>query len=244
MQLPRVLGLIPARGGSKGITGKNIAVVGGHPLIWYTIRAASLSRKLTDFIVSTDSVEIANVARECGAKVPFMRPAELATDDAKSQDVAIHAVEAYDPYGSFDYLMLLQPTAPLRSPEDIDEAISLAMTFDADSVISFVQLETYHPYYMYFLEADPEDVRRLRVRQVCSYELGLRRQDFPPSVFRNGAIYLARSRHLIKVRSFAADDTVPYIMPASRSVNIDCPEDLDYLDYILARKPPAWLCES
>jgi CMP-N,N'-diacetyllegionaminic acid synthase len=232
----KVLGLIPARGGSKGISKKNIISLAGIPLIQYTIDAAKKSDLLSDFIVSTDSPEIAEVAKKLGAKVPFIRPAELATDSAKSQDVALHALDSYDPEGTFDYLLLLQPTAPFRSAEDIDEAIRLATRHDASSVVSFSHVETHHPYYMYFLNQPASKSDSPRVRQAFDYKVGTPRQDFPPMVYRNGAIYMTKVSYLRSSHSFVSQDIVPYLMPSLSSINIDEKDDILYAEFILSRK--------
>ncbi len=230
-----VIGIIPARGGSKGVPRKNIAPLGGRPLIEYTIKASQESRLLTSCIVSTDDVEIAEVCRQSGANVPFLRPAELASDTAKAQDVALHALEHVTSDAPFDYVLLLQPTAPFRTGEDIDAAIRLAVEHDADSVVSFTPEETHHPYYMYFVE-EGGGADLPTVRQAYEYELGTPRQQFPPAVYRNGAIYLTRASFLRERCSFISDDVIPYMMPASRSVNIDAQEDVLYAEFLLSRE--------
>ena len=125
----RVLGIIPARGGSKGLPGKNIKLLNGIPLIAYTIKEA-LNSNLEEFIVSTDSEEIAEVARNYGGKVPFLRPAEIATDNASSLDVVLHALDFMKEHEGkeYDAIMLLQPTTPYRDREDINQAINLLMS--------------------------------------------------------------------------------------------------------------------
>lgn len=230
-----VLGLIPARAGSKGVPGKNIAPLAGIPLIAHTIRAAKGSRLLTDIMVSTDGEEIAEVCRKEGVDVPWLRPAELAGDLSKAQDVALHALNHTPGGKSYDYLMLLQPTAPFRSSEDIDESIRIAVRYRADSVVSFVFEETRHPYYMYTYEGEKEG-RPASVRPFAQYEVGLPRQKFPPCVYRNGAIYLVKCDYLLRHQSFVSPNLIPYLMPPERSVNIDAREDLDYAEYVLSRK--------
>ncbi len=229
----KVLGLIPARGGSKGIPGKNVRKIANKPLIQYTIDAAASSQLLTEFIVSTDSKEIAEVCRELGAAVPFMRPDDLASDSARAQNVAIHAIDLYDAARTFDYVLLLQPTAPFRIAEDIDAAIELATMHRCDSVVSFMRVETHHPYYMYFLEHG--DDGRMAVKPAHDYRVGVPRQEFPPAVYRNGAIYLTRIDYLRRTKSFVAPDVVPYMMPPERSINIDEPGDIDYAEYMLKK---------
>ena len=231
-----VLGLIPARGGSKGIPRKNLAPLGGKPLIAHTIEAARASGRLADYIVSTDDEEIARVARLYGAAVPFLRPPELADDTAKAQDVAAHALNTYDPVHRFTHVLLLQPTTPFRTNEDIDNAIALAASRRADCVVSFTRAETHHPYYMYFVDQAQEEEEPPRVRQAFDYPVGMRRQDFPPAAYRNGAIYLTRIAYFKKHRSFVSKDVVPYFMTPERSVNVDTPEDIAYAEFLFSRK--------
>ena len=232
---PSVLGLIPARGGSKGFPGKNIAPLAGVPLIAHTVRAALGSRLLDEVIVSTDSEAIADACRAAGLAVPWLRPADLAGDRTKMQEVALHALAAHPRGDRFDYLLLLQPTAPLRTPGDIDAAIELAARFGADSVTSFTPVETHHPYYMYRYEPGSGG-RPGRVDPFVEYEPGLPRQAFPRCVYRNGAIYLVRRTYLLAHRAFVAPGGIPYLMPPERSANIDTAEDLALAEFLLARR--------
>ncbi|MFC1498517.1 cytidylyltransferase domain-containing protein [Verrucomicrobiota bacterium] len=231
----KILGLIPARGGSKGIKKKNIVPLAGKPLIFYTIKAAQGSSLLTDCIVSTDDKEIADAAVGYGMKVPFLRPPELSGDEARVQDVAFHTLKEYC-NGAFDYLLLLQPTAPFRTSEDIDESIRLADQHNACSVVSFTHVETYHPYYMYRLEKSGSPGLPSRVSQAFDYEVGMPRQQFPSMVYRNGAIYLTKTSYLREKESFVSENVVPYIMPPQRSVNIDTIEDMQYAEFLISQK--------
>ncbi len=233
---PQVLGLIPARGGSKSILKKNIIKIGGKPLVHYSIEAALASSLLTDFIVSTDCNEIAAACKEAGANVPFLRPKKLATDNARVQNTALHALDALDPDNRYDYLMLLQPTAPFRTADDIDNAIRMAVQYDADCVVSFMYIETYHPYYMYFVETPRNDNAAPCVKQAFDYEVGMPKQEFPKAAYRNGAIYLVKTSYFKSKHSFVSSDMVPYFMPMSRSVNIDDKNDLAWAEFLLSQK--------
>lgn len=224
-----VLGVVPARGGSKGVPRKNIRELGGKPLIAHTLEAAQKAECLSRVVVSTDCVEIANVCEQLGADVPFLRPSEMASDTARVQDAVLHLLDQLDEV--YTHVLLLQPTAPFRRAEDIDDAIRLAQETDADSVVSFVREETRHPYYMYTMD-EAGDVPR--VTPMFDYAVGTPRQEFPPVVYRNGAIYLTRTGYLRRERSFVSPDVVPFIMPEERSVNIDTEEDLLYADYLLS----------
>lgn len=231
----RTLGIIPARGGSKGIPKKNIMEIGGKPLIHYTINAAAGSEHLTDFIVSTEDEEIAGLSRDEGAKVPFVRPAELATDTASSLEVVEHALDSYDPDGFFTHVLLLQPTTPLRKSEDIDGAIEIARRWDSESVVSFCEIGSHHPYYMYFVEEPEAEDHPCRVKQAFDYPVGMRRQEFPKAAYRNGALYLTRTDHFRRERSFVSERITPYFMPVARSVNIDEMDDVACAEYWISR---------
>jgi CMP-N-acetylneuraminic acid synthetase len=225
----RVLAVIPARGGSKGLPRKNILQLGDHPLIAHTIRAALGSPQLTDVIISTDDEEIAEAARRYRASVPFMRPPELATDTASAIDAAIHALTCMEestgePYDAF---LLLQPTCPLRSSVDIQAALEIYQAEQADSVISVYKLESTHPYYMYLLDGNTP---HLLMPEAAAQH---RRQDYPPVYVRNGAIYLVDRDVLIERRSFYGDRLRAVVMPEERSVNIDNRTDLARAEALL-----------
>lgn len=224
----KVLGVIPARGGSKGVPGKNIKLLAGKPLISHTIDAA-LSSVLTKVIVSTDDDAIKRTALKAGVAVPFKRPAELASDTAKSIDVARHALLTMEELDktTFDAIMLLQPTAPFRTPEDINEAIRiLESTPEADSVISVVDVEAHHPARMKYLEGG-----RLIDPPFCEAYENQNRQELRPMYIRNGAIYLTKRDALLK-NSYKGKICMALIMPASRSVNIDTLQDFEYAEWI------------
>ena len=230
LKKPSVLGIITARGGSKSVPKKNIALVAGKPLIAWTIEAALSSNALSRVIVSTDDDEIAQVCREWGAEVPFIRPNELAQDYSPHVDVVIHAAEWISKYYNWspEYVMLLQPTSPLRIAEDIDESVNLALKRNADGVVS-VEEAPRHPYVIKRITKNGilEDF----VEKPKGY---LPRQSFPPVYAINGAIYLQRYVSLLKNKSFFAARTLPYLMPQERSLDIDTPWDL-YLANLLLR---------
>jgi CMP-N-acetylneuraminic acid synthetase len=224
------LGVIPARGGSKSVPRKNIAPVHGKPLITYTIEAAQRSRLLTHFLVSSDDAEIMAVARQYGAPVPFIRPAELATDTAPSLPVVQHAVgEMERMHGiTYDYVVLLQPTTPLRLPEDIDAALEKLAATGADSVISVCDVGAYHPARMRQIVDD-----RLVELPIREPKEMARRQDLPPVYIRNGAIYAVKRDVVMLQNSMSGSDCRPYIMPEERSVNVDSKLDLLLAEILL-----------
>jgi CMP-N-acetylneuraminic acid synthetase len=221
-----ILGVIPARGGSKSVPRKNIALLNDKPMIAYTIQAALESQKMTHFLVSSEDEEIIQVAKAHGAPVPFVRPADLATDQAPTLPVVQHAILEMEARLNitFDIVVLLQPTTPLRLPQDIDVAIEKLIATDADSVISVCDVGAYHPARMRQIVDD--QLVELPIREPKEM---LRRQDLPPVYIRNGAIYAVKRNVVIEQNSMVGKISRPYIMPEERSINVDSP-----LDFLLA----------
>lgn len=228
----RCLGLINARAGSKGIPGKNIKHLNGRPLIEYSIEAGLKASRITRVVVSTDSLEIAEIARVCGADTPFMRPPELASDTALQFDAIRHAVETLEEQGDFyEVIVLIQPTCPLRNSTDIDGAIKLMEKSGAESVISVMTVHGQHPLTMY--AGDPEaDLQPL----IDGNKAGTLRQKFPPVFWRNGAIYGMKRDLVINEGSLYGAKTVGYLMPAERSINIDEPVDWIIAETLLRQR--------
>ncbi len=231
---PKVLAVIPARGGSKGVPRKNIRSVAGKPLIAYTIEPALAVRgRLHRLIVSTDDEEIASIARELGAEVPFMRPADLGGDKIPMVPVLQHAVKTIEEMDGvkLDWVLLLQPTCPFRSPEDILAALDLAAKGGCDSVISVVRVLAQHPILMKKIEND-----RLVPFMIEEIE-GTRRQDYaPPAYMRNGCIYLTNRDNLMSANSIWGELIRPYVMPEERSVNVDSELDLKLVKFMLQER--------
>jgi CMP-N-acetylneuraminic acid synthetase len=228
-----VLGVIPARGGSKGIPRKNLAPIGGRPLVAYTCDAARESRRLTRIVVSTDDEEIASVARRLGVEVPFLRPASLAADDTPMLDVLVHAVtslEARDAYHP-DAVMLLQPTSPFRRGEHVDAAIDLLEASGADSVVSVVAVP--HQF-------TPSSLLRLDGDRLVPWAEGqgpLRRQDKPRLFARNGpAVVAVRTRVLVEQKTLYGADTRAFQMTRADSIDIDDAFDLELADLLIAMR--------
>jgi CMP-N,N'-diacetyllegionaminic acid synthase len=227
----RVLGLIIARGGSKGIPGKNLRQVAGRPLIAWTIEAAKASRRLDRILLSTDDPEIAEVGRRYGADVPFLRPAELATDRSPIIDAALHALQWVETTENYipTFGMLLQPTSPLRTAEDIDAAIRMAQEQNADAVVSVAAVER-HPFHMKVMDENG------KLAPFITTELSdSRRQDLPPVFGLNGAIYLVRRTVLWESKTWCPAGALAYVMPAERSLDVDTSWDLCLADLILGR---------
>jgi CMP-N,N'-diacetyllegionaminic acid synthase len=228
-----VLGVVPARGGSKGIPHKNLAMLAGRPLLAYTADAAQLSRRLSRCIVSTDDEGIAEAARSLGLEVPFLRPSELACDDTPMLPVLQHAVREVARLASaIDAVVLLQPTSPLRRAMHIDAAIDLLESSGADSVVSVVEVP--HQF-------NPVSVMRLedgRLRPFVDGPVITRRQDKPKVFARNGPAVLAVRTRVLEAGSLYGDDCRPLIMSASESLDIDGPDDLAMAELILKDGPP------
>jgi CMP-N-acetylneuraminic acid synthetase len=227
-----VLALITARGGSKGLHRKNVLPLAGKPLIAWTISAALQSHSLSRIVVSTDDEEIAQVAQEWGAEVLFMRPPELAQDDSDHLAVVEHAIRWLEQHEVAypDYIMLLQPTSPLRTAEDINAAIQIAIAYDAVAVVS-VCTTKHHPYLSRRILEDGT-----LAAYVSNDIADFRRQVLPPAYALNGAIYLNSRKSLLYDRTFQPQGTYAYVMPPERSVDIDTPWDFYLAELILRDK--------
>lgn len=216
-----VLAVITARGGSKGIPKKNIKELGGKPLIAWTIEAAKASHFLDYFLVSTDDAEITEVSKKYGAPVPFMRPAELSTDSAKSIPAVQHALNWLREHEgkNFDYVMILQPTSPLRNAEDIDACIEKIVDTNADSVMSMVKLVDFSAPKLKVLDGDI-----IKPWLADEGKESNSRHELADVYKRNCAIYLTRADLIMQGDLFGAVSRA-HIMPAERSVDINTPFD-------------------
>lgn len=216
------IAVIPARGDSKELPNKNIFPIAGKPLLAWTIETALQSQFFTRVIVSTDDAKIAEVARKWGGECPFQRPAELARDETSGIEVILHTLnwlaehEDYEP----DFVMVLQPTSPLRTIGDIHAAFDLMIKYDADAVVSVRPVKD-HPYLMKKVADDGclTDFLKLDHRPQ-------RRQDLPSVFILNGAIYLVKRDIVLQQRTFYTKKTYAYVMPHERSVDIDTISDL------------------
>lgn len=227
----KILGVITARGGSKSIPRKNIVKLAGKPLIVYTIEAARRSKYLTRTIVSTDDDEIARIARRYGAEVPFMRPKKYAQDKSTSIEVVQHAVSWLKKHDGekYDYLMILQPTSPLRTAEDIDACIKIAVDKKADSVMSMKELEDF----------SPKKIKKIKNSKILPYfenegKQSSRRQDLEKMYKRNCAIYLTKTSYIMR-RDLFGKKSHAYIMPEERSVDINIPSDFELAEFLMKR---------
>ena len=218
-----LLALIPARGGSKGIPKKNIRSFCGKPLIYWTIQAALQSKYIDRVVVSTDDPEIAQISKECGADVPFLRPRELANDTAPGIAPVLHALDKME---EVEDVLLLQPTSPLRMSIDIEGIIEYRNKNGARSAVS-IALSQKHPALMYYLE------NSMRLKGVVQETVLSCRQDYRPVYVLNGALYLARRDFIQNEQTLLSDDTLGYEMPVERSVDIDTIHDWDYAEFLM-----------
>lgn len=224
----RILGAISARGGSKGVPGKNIRDLGGLPLMAWTIREAKSSAYLDRLVVSSDDEGILDVARSFGAETPFVRPPELARDDTPGVDPVLHAVEALAPE-QYDYVVLMQPTSPLRTVADIDGCIQACLDHGWPCLITVTEAEK-SPYYMFQMDEGA------RMTPVISQErFHTRRQDLPRIFAPNGAVYVARCDWLARTRSYLTPETRGFEMPRERSWDVDELLDFEICELLLKR---------
>lgn len=231
----RILAIIPARGGSKGIPRKNIINVAGKPLIAWSIEAGKKSKYIDRILVSTEDEEIRKISMDYGAEVPFLRPMELAQDNTSSVDTIVDVIMKLRNIDSseYDYILLLQPTSPLRNENQIDESIDMLMNnIDKyDSLISVTELE--HPVYWNRLI---DDSGKLNSFMEYDKNKNYRRQDFSKTYRLNGAIYIIKTDKFLSGRSFETKDTLAYVMDRRTSIDIDCMEDLELAEYYLSSK--------
>lgn len=232
-----IVALITARGGSKRLPDKNLLPLAGKPLLAWTIEAARGARSVSRLLVSTDCPAIAAVASEYGAEVPFLRPAHLAQDDSPHIDVVCHALDwLQETAGQLpEYLLLLQPTSPLRTAADIDEAVEHVRRCRADALVSVCPAQ-HHPLLTRRITADG-----LLASYMDSPLAYPRHQDLPPAYALNGAIYLTRPAVLEGQRTFLPAATVAHVMPRERSIDIDHAWDLNLAQLILEDR---WQRES
>lgn len=228
-----VLAIVPARGGSKGLPGKNVRLVAGKPLLAWSVEAALQCPLIDTVVVSTDAPDIAAAGQAAGAEVPFVRPAELASDTASSVDVLLHCLDYYATIGRrFEIVALFEPTSPLREPTDATRALELLTTTrQAEAVVSVCRSEGGHPAFLYSLAEtghlspfSPESGRHLR------------RQDLSPVYFPEGTMYVSYVEALRSRRSFYHANTFAFEVPRWKSIEVDEIHDLICVDALLRHR--------
>jgi CMP-N,N'-diacetyllegionaminic acid synthase len=218
----KILGLIPARGGSKGIPGKNIKILGNKPLISWVIKDGLDASKLDQIIVSTDSLQIGDTAKEFGAQVPFIRPEKLAMDQSPSIDVVIHAINFYEEQGVFfDAVCLLQPTSPFKPNGFIDSCVDKFEQSGADSLISVLEVpHEYNPHWTFKMDSEGD----LSIATGES-ELIPRRQELPKAFHRDGSVYLAKVSLIKEKKVLVGGKTVGMASDKAYYANLDTMKD-------------------
>ena len=225
----KILGIIPARAGSKSIRNKNIVNLNGKPLIAYTIEAA-IKSKLQDFIVSSDSKKILNIAKKFGAKNLFLRPKKFSLDKTRSVDLYKFLKKELEKFFKFDAIIVLQPTSPLRRPEDINKSINLFLKNKCDSLISVCSVGGAHPARMRYLDKK----KFIKEPQFAEKKEGQNRQELKEIFIKNGAIYLFNKKNLNK-NTIKGKKALAMIMPRNLSVNIDDKYDLEVANFFIHR---------
>ena len=228
MKKKRVLGVITARGGSKGLPGKNTKLLGGKPLVAWTIQAAQKSKHIDDLIISTDDAEIARISAEWGGSVPFMRPSELALDATPHLPVMQHAVTEMERRTAvmYDYAVILQPTSPFRKPEYIDETFETLMREGADSAVTVYEIDG---------SDHPMKIKKIEGSRLLAYTLeepeGARRQDLPRAYKRSSDVYAMTRACLMEKGQLYGDHVAAHVVPSRWVIDID-----DELDWLVAEE--------
>ena len=229
----KVLAVIPARSGSKGLKNKNIRNLCGHPLIAWTIKKAKQSKYIQKVVVSTDSEKISNIAKKYGAFVPFLRPKKYATDKANDFAVLDHALNFFKNKGeNFDYIIMLQPTSPLRDLKDINNSIKKVLKENIEALVSVSKLDVHHPRFIYSLKNNNNLVpfsKKIRSSDI-------RRQDLEPLYFLEGSIYISKIKSLEKYKTFYHSKTKAYELPKWKSLEIDDLDDLNIAEMYIKKK--------
>ena len=225
----RILCIIPARGGSKGLPDKNILQLCGKPLIGWTIEQARKCKLINEIFVTTDSIRIAKIVEDFGIKIPFLRPPELASDTSSSVDVVIHVLDYYRSRNMiFDYIVLLEPTSPLRRKTDLDSAIRLAIDDQsADGIVSLGEIHLEHP-----MIAKKVDNKRRIIPYIKNVEKISQRQQTDKAYFPYGVLYMIKTEIFLKERSFYTNNVIPYYIERWQNYEIDDIFDLIAIDAI------------
>lgn len=228
----KILAIIPARGGSKGLPGKNIRPLCGKPLIGWSIENAKESKYVDDIYISTDSREIADVAESFGVKVPELRPAELAVDKSPSSAFIVYTINHLSEQGkNYDYIILLEPTSPLRDTADVDKSIEMMIDSpEFESMVGVCKAEDQNPV---FMQKIAENGRLVPYENVVKIT---RRQDVPEVYFLEGTVYLSTVSAFLEKKAFRHDKTLPYVVPKWKSFEVDDIIDFTIIEAIMKLK--------
>jgi N-acylneuraminate cytidylyltransferase/CMP-N,N'-diacetyllegionaminic acid synthase len=229
----KVLAIIPARGGSKGLPGKNIRLLNDIPLVAWPIKAALNSKYIDRVIVTTDDAEIAKVALQYGAEIPFMRPAEFANDTSPSSEAIIHAIHfCTNTDGAYDYLVLLEPTSPLTESTDVDRALEILVASEGLAIVGTSRVEATHPVYCATIGTN----NFLKPFNRESFSKPIRRQDVDELYFFEGSLYISDIKKYLETETFYHEFTLPYIVPAWKALEIDTLLDFIKIEAVMKNK--------
>lgn len=224
IQNQKILAVIPARGGSKGVHRKNIRNLAGKPLIAWTIEEAKKSKYIDRFILSSEDLEIIEVAKKYGCEVPFVRPEKFANDNTPGIEPVLHAINEIP---NFDIVLVLQPTSPLRTVSDIDDGLFFFINIKAPVCVSIAEVKK-PPHWMFYLKQDNK-----LVPVIAQEKRITRRQDLPKAFLPNGALFIGYVTYLREQKTFYTQKTVGFLMPKERSFDIDEEEDFLYCEKII-----------
>ena len=226
----KILCIIPARKGSKGLKSKNIKKLNNIPLVAWSILAAKKSKLIKEIIVSTDSIKISKIARKYGANIPFIRPKKFATDKASTFSVIKHAINFYSKNKiNFDYILLLEPTSPLRNYKDIDFCINKVIKNNIDTMVSVTKVIDQHPSFLYSI--NKKNILKPYIKK--PQKLYIRRQDITPMYYLEGSIYISKISTLLRKKTFYHEKTQAFMVEKWRSLEIDDIDDFKLAEFYM-----------
>jgi len=226
----KILCIIPARKGSKGLKSKNIKKLNNIPLVAWSILAAKKSKLIKEIIVSTDSIKISKIARKYGANIPFIRPKKFATDKASTFSVIKHAINFYSKNKiNFDYILLLEPTSPLRNYKDIDFCINKVIKNNIDTMVSVTKVIDQHPSFLYSI--NKKNILKPYIKK--PQKLYIRRQDITPLYYLEGSIYISKISTLLRKKTFYHEKTHAFMVEKWRSLEIDDIDDFKLAEFYM-----------
>jgi CMP-N,N'-diacetyllegionaminic acid synthase len=229
----KIIAIIPARGGSKGLLNKNIKKISEKPLIYWTLKRVKESKLIDKYFISTDSIRIKNVCEKIGFDIPILRPSEFAEDDSPSSDVVIHALDYFKKLSlKFDYVVLLEPTSPLRKPDDIDNAIKkLIDDQNSDTLVSLGEVHMEHPSITKKIKT--------KERHISSYveeeKVFFQRQQFQKAYFPYGVVYIAKTNYFRNLKTFYSEKTLPFFIERWQNYEIDDQIDFDINELLIKK---------
>jgi len=229
----KIIAIIPARGGSKGLPNKNIKKIYGKPLIYWTLKRVKESKLIDKYFISTDSIKIKNVCEKIGFDIPILRPSEFAEDDSPSSDVVIHALDYFKKLSlKFDYVVLLEPTSPLRKPDDIDNAIKkLIDDQNSDTLVSLGEVHMEHPSITKKIKTKERHISSFVEEEKVFFQ----RQQFQKAYFPYGVVYIAKTNYFRNLKTFYSEKTLPFFIERWQNYEIDDQIDFDINELLIKK---------